>query len=100
MGILIIALVVIGIVFIASILLLIEGIKTKEWFFIILGSLSAITFSTMGIFMILSEKNVQPETTAIDVYRGLDKLEKITELEITSVNGVPTDTLVVVVLKK
>lgn len=101
MGILIIALVVIGIVFIASILLLlIEGIKTKEWFFIILGSLSAITFSTMGIFMILSEKNVQPEITAIDVYRGLDKLEKITELEITSVNGVPTDTLVVVVLKK
>lgn len=100
MGILIAALVVIGIVFIMSIILLIEGIKIKKWFFIILGSLSVIAFGTMEISTILNAKNVQPETTSIDVYRDLDELEKITELEITLVNGVPTDTLVVIVLKK
>jgi hypothetical protein len=41
------------------------------------------------ITLILEIKNTPPEPTEIDVYRGL------TELEITSVNGVPTDTIVV-----
>lgn len=99
MEILITALVVIGIVFIASIILLLDGIKTKNRFNIIIGSLSAITFSSLGISIILSEKNVQPETTAIDVYRNLDELEKINELEIPSVDGVPIDTFIIVLKK-
>lgn len=39
--------------------------------------------------IILNTNTSKPKPTALDVYRGN------TELEITSVNGVPTDTIVV-----
>jgi len=86
-------LVVIGIILIVSILILIGGIKTKEWFLIIYGSIFLITYSVLGIAiisdLILETKNVQPEPTTLDAYR------RLTELEITTVNGVPKDTVVV-----
>ena len=46
----------------------------------------------IGVILILIAPNKhikEPKPTALDVYRGN------TELEITSVNGVPTDTVVV-----
>ena len=78
-----------GICLIVSIIIFIGGIKTKEWFLIILGSFLMITLSAIEILIISKMENIPPEPTAIDVYRGL------TELEITSVNGVPKDTVVV-----
>lgn len=42
-----------------------------------------------AVFLIVAVNTSKPIPTALDVYRGN------TELEITSVNGVPTDTVVV-----
>ena len=50
---------------------------------------SAITTITMIFLIVLWGLELAPTPSAIDVYRGN------TELEITSVNGVPTDTVVV-----
>lgn len=86
---LIIALVCVSIALILVIILLIDGIKSKDWFDIIMGSIFVIISIVCEIIIISKIKNTPPEPTAIDVYRGL------TELEITSVNGVPTDTIVV-----
>lgn len=44
---------------------------------------------TVAIMLIIGINISEPTPSAIDVYRGN------TELEITSVNGVPTDTVVV-----
>lgn len=86
---LIITLSMAGMFFIASIILLIDGIKTKDISNIICGIVFAIISGIFAILIISEMKNIQTEPTAIDVYRGL------TELEITSVNGVPKDTVVV-----
>lgn len=51
------------------------------------GQWSTICF--LVVSMLLNYNTREPEPTAIDVYRDN------TELEITSVNGVPTDTVVV-----
>lgn len=97
---LIAAIVIMVILLSLSIIAFIGAIKTKNWVCIILGTICVIMSIVGGIAIISEIKNIQPEPTAIDVYRGSDKLEKITELEITSVDGVPTDTFVVVILKK
>lgn len=86
---LIVTLVAIGIILIVLIIILVICIITKDWFNTIHGSIFVIACSVAEILIILELKNVQPEPTAIDVYRGL------TELEITSVNGVSQDTIVV-----
>ena len=79
---LIVALVVIEIVLILSIIALIVDITIKNHFHIILKSIFVITCIVIEIIIISEIKNVQPEPTAI-------------ELEITSVNGVPQDTVVI-----
>jgi hypothetical protein len=79
----------IGILLIIVSIVLICSIKSKDWFNVILGSIYVIVCIVIEIALILEIKNTPPEPTAIDVYRGL------TELEITSVNGVPQDTIVV-----
>lgn len=43
----------------------------------------------LAVILILAVNNSEPSPTALDVYRGN------TELEITSVNGIPTDTIVI-----
>jgi hypothetical protein len=86
---LIVASMVIGMVLVIVIALLISSIIVKEWLPVIFTSISVIIFIAIEISIISKIKNTPPEPTAIDVYRGL------TELEITSVNGVPTDTVVV-----
>lgn len=43
----------------------------------------------LSVVLIVAINNSEPMPTALDVYRGK------TELEITSVNGIPTDTVVV-----
>lgn len=43
----------------------------------------------LAVILIVGINTLEPTPTALDVYRGN------TELEITSVNGVPTDTVVV-----
>lgn len=86
---------IIGILSIIILTILIYVIKSKDWFNVILGSIFLIVCiyvikCIIAEIIVISEiKNTQPEPTAIDVYRGL------TELEINSVNGVPTDTIVV-----
>ena len=79
--------IVLGACFISSIIIVIYSIKNKEYFHAIAGSIVAIMCAIIGIVIIPGMKNIQPEPTAIDVYRGL------TELEVTSVNGVPKDTV-------
>lgn len=78
---------------ISSIIIVIYSIKVKTYFHAIAGSIVAIMCVIkcviLGIVVIPEMKNIQPEPTAIDVYGGL------TELEITSVNGVTKDTIVV-----
>ena len=81
--------VVLGACLISSIIIAIYGIKVKDYFNAIAGSIVAIMCVIIGIVVIPEMKNIQPEPTALDVYRGL------TELEITSVNGVTKDTIVV-----
>ena len=51
------------------------------------GQLYAWCF--IAIFLIVAINTSEPAPTALDVYRGN------TELKITSVNGIPTDTVVV-----
>jgi hypothetical protein len=85
---LITVLVFIGILLVIVIALLIASIIVKEWKSVIFASIIMIMFIAIEI-IILKMKNVQSEPTALDVYRGL------TELEITSVNGVQKDTIVV-----
>ena len=50
---------------------------------------SAITTITVGVLLALWITELVPTPTSLDVYRGN------TELKITSVNGIPTDTVVV-----
>lgn len=80
---------VLGIISILLIILLIDSIKSKNWFDIIMGGIFLIISICFEIVIISVIINTPPEPTALDVYRGL------TELEITSVNGVPKDTVVV-----
>jgi membrane protein YdbS with pleckstrin-like domain len=80
---------VLGACLISSIIIAIYSIKVKTYFHAIAGSIVAIICVIIGIVVIPEMKNIQPEPTALDVYRGL------TELEVTSVNGVPKDTVVV-----
>ena len=47
------------------------------------------SYIILFVFIIYGFNTIEPTPSAIDVYRGN------TELEITSVNGVPTDTVVV-----
>jgi hypothetical protein len=82
---LIVASIFIGMVLITSIILVIVGIKEKDWSYVIMGSI----FTIICIVCVVATMLASPEPTALDVYRGL------TELEITSVNGVPKDTVVV-----
>lgn len=82
---LIVASIFIGMVLIISIIVVIIGIKEKDWFNVIMGSI----FIIICIFCVVAAMLASPEPTALDVYRGL------TELEVTSVNGVPKDTVVV-----
>lgn len=82
---LIVASIFIGMVLIISIIVVIIGIKEKDWFNIIMGSI----FIIICIVCVVGAMLASPEPTALDVYRGL------TELEVTSVNGVPQDTIVV-----
>ena len=86
---LIVGSVVIGILLLLTIIVLAACIIRKEWKDIIMGSIYIIILTIFEILLILDMQNTQPEPTAIEVYRGL------TELEITTVNGVPTDTVVV-----
>lgn len=89
MEVLIVGLVIIGIILITSIIIVIYCIILKDWFDMTMGSIYAIVSGIFVVSIIYELKNFQPEPTAIDVYRGL------TELEITSVNGTPQDTIVV-----
>lgn len=82
---LIVASIFIGMVLIISIIAVIIGIKEKDWINIIMGSI----FIIICIFCVVAAMLASPEPTSLDVYRGL------TELEVTSVNGVPKDTVVV-----
>ena len=84
-----VGLIVIGMLLIITIIILVACISIKEWKGVIMGSIVLIMLTIIEITIISEIPIVQPEPTAIDVYRGL------TELEITSVNGVPTDTIVV-----
>lgn len=93
----------IGILLILTIIVLIICITKKDWegtFTLILFASILIISEIFIISDIQNDKtestaieskitNTQPEPSALDVYRGL------TELEITSVNGVPKDSVVV-----
>lgn len=81
--------IVIGILLLLTIIILVVSIITKEWKDVIMGSIYTIIFTIFEISIISEIQNTPLEPTALDVYRGL------TELEITSVNGVPKDTVVV-----
>lgn len=64
--------------------------RALEEFITIYSSLGGVILAGIGFFILLTIFiPVEPLPTAIDVYRNR------TELEITSVNGVPTDTVVV-----
>ena len=75
-----------AIVLVLLIIILVLCIITKEWKGVFVASIYLIMFTILEISTI---SDIQDTPTAIDVYRGL------TELEITTVNGVPTDTIVV-----
>lgn len=61
-----------------------------EQFITIYSSFGGVILAGIGFFILLTIFiPVEPLSTAIDVYRNK------TKLEITSVNGVPTDTVVV-----
>lgn len=81
--------IVLGISIIFLITQLLKFIKRKDWDDVIFLSVFSFPLIVFEIALILGIINVQYEPTAIDVYRGL------TELEVTSVNGVPKDTVVV-----
>lgn len=81
--------IVIGILLLLTIIILVVCIITKEWKGIISGSVFTIILTIFEIFIVSEIQNTLSEPTALDIYRGL------TELEITSVNGVPKDTVVV-----
>jgi hypothetical protein len=89
MGYLIAISVSIGILLIKSFDVLVDGIAKKCWLDIIFGSFIMIVAIFVETVTISDINNIPPEPTALDVYRGL------TELEITSDNGVPQDTVVV-----
>lgn len=64
--------------------------RALEEFITIYSSFGGVILAGIGFFILLTIFiPVEPLPTAIDVYRNR------TELEITSVNGVPTDTVVV-----
>lgn len=64
--------------------------RALEEFITVYSSFGGVILSGIGVFILLTVFiPVEPLPTAIDVYRNK------TELEITSVNGVPTDTVVV-----
>lgn len=64
--------------------------RALEEFITVYSSFGGIILAGIGFFILLTIFiPVEPLPTALDVYRNK------TELEITSVNGVPTDTVVV-----
>lgn len=89
MGSLIFFVVIFGISIIVLLYEVLKSIKRKEWSDVIFLIIISLLFIFFEIGSISCITNTQPKPTAIDVYRGL------TELEVTSVNGVPKDTVVV-----
>ena len=83
MGGLIFAAVTLGLLLVVALIVTISCIVTQEWGGVIMGILHTIIITAFEVSII---SDIQYTPTAIDVYRGL------TELEITSVNGVPKDT--------
>ena len=71
---------------IAAVLLLLYSCTSDGWQGLA-GQLFA--YLVVAVTLIVGIKTSDPTPTALDVYRGN------TELKITSVNGVPTDTIVV-----
>jgi hypothetical protein len=89
MGNLTIAAVIISVMFVVSMIVLIYNLYEENLFCVIFAGL-CITMCSIALIFVTDEiDDISSEPTAIDVYRGL------TELEITSVNGVPQDTVVV-----
>ena len=86
---LIITSVFVGIILVLVIIISIVCIIDKKWSDAILGILYIMALIVCEILIILMIQNFQSEPTALDVYRGL------TELEITSDNGVIKDTVVI-----
>jgi hypothetical protein len=89
MGALIFIAVILGIGIIILIYEILKSIKRKEWVVVIGMTIIYFFCIFFEIGIISCITNTQPKPTALDVYRGL------TELEITSDNGVPQDTVVV-----
>ena len=83
------ALIIIGILLLLTIIVSVVCIIRKEWKDVIMGSIYTIILTIFEISIISEIQRTPSEPTAIDVYRGL------TELEITTVNGVPKDTVVI-----
>ena len=84
-----IAAVIISVMLLVLMIVLIYNIYKENSVCVILASI-CIIMSTGALIYVTSEiDDISSEPTALDVYRGL------TELEITSVNGVPQDTVVV-----
>ena len=84
-----IAAIIASVMFVMLILILVYSIENKDWVHVIIESIGIIMCLVVHIYVTSEINNISSEPTAIDVYRGL------TELEITSVNGVPKDTVVV-----
>jgi hypothetical protein len=89
MGNLTIAAVIISVMFVVSMIVLIYNLYEENLFCVIFAGLCTTMCFIALIFVTDEIDDISSEPTALDVYRGL------TELEITSVNGVPQDTVVV-----
>ena len=72
---------------VVTVLFLLYSVTGEGWIKGVAGQLYAWCF--LAVFLIVGINISEPTPTALDVYRGN------TELKITSVNGVPTDTVVV-----
>lgn len=72
---------------VVTVLLLLYSITGAGWIKGVTGQLYA--WCSLAVVLIVGINISEPTPTALDVYRGN------TELKITSVNGVPTDTVVV-----
>lgn len=84
-----IAAVIISVMLVVLMIVLTYNIYKENSVCVILASI-CITMCFIALIFVTDEiSSISSEPTALDVYRGL------TELEITSVNGVPQDTVVV-----
>ena len=72
---------------VVTVLLLLYSITGEGWIKGVAGQLYAWCF--LAVVLIVGINISEPTPTALDVYRGN------TELKITSVNGIPTDSVVV-----